>query len=341
MPSRGSTTPAPRSSSTRATARSSRSSACPPTIPTAFAAGWGGQWTALNTDRLRPLQNRAIQGRYSPRVHVQDRGGRGRARGERDHAGLQSVLSRRRELLRAVFQVPLEGRPRKRRPAPRDREVLQRLLLYGRQHGRHRPAPQVGCRPGLADRSGIDLPHKIEPIMPSTQWKRARTGEKWYAGETISVSIGQGQVSVTPISLGLVMMASVANGGTPGRAPTWRAPWTTARAGSSCRRPRGRRIRAWRPRTCGRGPRGCRWMVVNGAGTGGRGQDRRLRRRGQDGDGAGHLEPGQGARTRGPRPARPRLVRVLSRRRRTRRLPASCSPSTPSTVTRRHRLPSS
>jgi len=38
-------------------------------------------------------------------------------------------------------------------------------------------------------------------------------GERWYAGETISVSIGQGQVSVTPISLA-VMMATVANGGT-------------------------------------------------------------------------------------------------------------------------------
>ena len=49
--------------------------------------------------------------------------------------------------------------------------------------------------------------------MPSTEWKRKRTGEKWYAGETISVSIGQGQVSVTPASLA-VMMATVANGGT-------------------------------------------------------------------------------------------------------------------------------
>jgi penicillin-binding protein 2 len=49
--------------------------------------------------------------------------------------------------------------------------------------------------------------------MPSTEWKRAKTGEKWYAGETISVSIGQGQVSVTPISLA-VMAMTIANGGT-------------------------------------------------------------------------------------------------------------------------------
>jgi penicillin-binding protein 2 len=66
---------------------------------------------------------------------------------------------------------------------------------------------------GLAGKSGIDLPNEIESIVPSSEWKRQRTGEKWYAGETISVSIGQGQNSVTPMSMAL-MMATVANGGT-------------------------------------------------------------------------------------------------------------------------------
>ena len=68
-------------------------------------------------------------------------------------------------------------------------------------------------RLGLGVRTGIDLPNEVQGIMPSTAWKKARTGEKWYAGETISVAIGQGQVSVTPLSLA-VMMATVANGGT-------------------------------------------------------------------------------------------------------------------------------
>ena len=40
-----------------------------------------------------------------------------------------------------------------------------------------------------------------------------RTGERWYPGETISVSIGQGQVSVTPAAMA-VMISTVANGGT-------------------------------------------------------------------------------------------------------------------------------
>ena len=49
--------------------------------------------------------------------------------------------------------------------------------------------------------------------MPSTEWKRQVMKDKWYAGETISVAIGQGQVNVTPLSLA-VMMMTLANGGT-------------------------------------------------------------------------------------------------------------------------------
>ena len=66
---------------------------------------------------------------------------------------------------------------------------------------------------GLGAMSGIDLPNEVAGLVPSTEWKKQRTGEKWYAGETISVSIGQGQVSVTPVSMA-VYMATLANGGT-------------------------------------------------------------------------------------------------------------------------------
>jgi len=66
---------------------------------------------------------------------------------------------------------------------------------------------------GLGVMSGIDLPNEVQGLVPSTEWKREKMHEKWYAGETISVGIGQGQVSVTPISLA-VYMATLANGGT-------------------------------------------------------------------------------------------------------------------------------
>ena len=40
---------------------------------------------------------------------------------------------------------------------------------------------------GLGEKTGIDLPNEIEGLVPSTEWKRRRYSEKWYAGETISV----------------------------------------------------------------------------------------------------------------------------------------------------------
>ncbi len=49
--------------------------------------------------------------------------------------------------------------------------------------------------------------------MPSTEWSQRERKQPWYPGETISVAIGQGAVSVTPMSLA-TMIATVANGGT-------------------------------------------------------------------------------------------------------------------------------
>jgi len=54
---------------------------------------------------------------------------------------------------------------------------------------------------GLGHKTGVDLPHEADGVVPSTKWKIRNFREKWYAGETISVSIGQGATTVTPIQL--------------------------------------------------------------------------------------------------------------------------------------------
>ena len=54
---------------------------------------------------------------------------------------------------------------------------------------------------GLSQKTGIDLPNEMAGIMPSTRWKMKNYHEKWYAGEVISVGIGQGAVAVTPLQL--------------------------------------------------------------------------------------------------------------------------------------------
>jgi penicillin-binding protein 2 len=54
---------------------------------------------------------------------------------------------------------------------------------------------------GLGQKTGIDLPQEVSGVMPSEEWKARNFKQKWYAGETISVGIGQGAVAVTPIQL--------------------------------------------------------------------------------------------------------------------------------------------
>jgi len=56
---------------------------------------------------------------------------------------------------------------------------------------------------GLTERTGIDLPQEKRSRIPSRAWKKKAfpRDPKWYAGETISVGIGQGAVGVTPLGL--------------------------------------------------------------------------------------------------------------------------------------------
>jgi penicillin-binding protein 2 len=54
---------------------------------------------------------------------------------------------------------------------------------------------------GLGQKTGIDLPQEVSGVMPSEEWKIRNFKQKWYAGETISVGIGQGAVATTPVQL--------------------------------------------------------------------------------------------------------------------------------------------
>ena len=56
-------------------------------------------------------------------------------------------------------------------------------------------------RLGLGRKTGIDLPGEKEGLVPNPQWKMKVKNEPWYPGETISVSIGQGPLLVTPLQV--------------------------------------------------------------------------------------------------------------------------------------------
>jgi penicillin-binding protein 2 len=236
--------------------------------PNKFATGIDRvTWAALNSDRLRPLQNRALQGRYSPGSTFKI---------------VVAAAALEEGVVTPDFRVFCGGG----------------AVFYGRyfkchQRGGHgsvdmRHAMEKSCnvyfytlgnmlgvdrihkwatRLGLGVKSGIDLPNEVEGLVPSTEWKRRRRGEKWYAGETISVSIGQGQVSVTPISQA-VMMATVANGGTR-YVPHMVREVDDGSGWTPVPKPPPLDVFRFKPSTYSALHDGL-WMVVNAAGTGGR-----------------------------------------------------------------------
>ena len=71
---------------------------------------------------------------------------------------------------------------------------------------------QYASELGLGHKTGVDLPDEASGIMPSEEWKLKNYHEKWYAGETISVGIGQGAVAVTPLQIARTI-AGIASGG--------------------------------------------------------------------------------------------------------------------------------
>jgi len=236
--------------------------------PNDFAAGIDrATWVSLNADKLRPLQNRAIQGRYSPGSTFKI---------------VVATAALEEGLVTPDFRVSCGG------GASFYGHYYKCWLKGGHGSVDMRHAIEQSCnvyfytlgnmlgvdrihkwaeKLGLSGKTGIDLPNEQESLVPSTAWKQQRYGEKWYAGETISVAIGQGQVSVTPASMA-VMMSTVANGGTRVTPHLIRAVddgggWKLAKPPAVANQV------MFRPETLAALHDGL-WMVVNASGTGGR-----------------------------------------------------------------------
>jgi penicillin-binding protein 2 len=236
--------------------------------PNDFSAGIKtATWQALNTDRLRPLINRVINGRYSPGSTFKI---------------VVAAAALEEGLVSSDHRITCNGG----------------ATFFGRYYRCHlrgghgsidmRHAIEKSCnvyfytlgnmlgvdriykwaeRLGLAGRTGIDLPGEQESLVPNTEWKLKRTGERWYPGETISVAIGQAQNSVTPASLA-VMIATVANGGTRVtprvvKAVNEGSGWKPVPAPAVADKV------AFKPETL-HALRDGLWLAVNGAGTAGR-----------------------------------------------------------------------
>ena len=182
--------------------------------PNVFARGIkADEWRALIKDQQRPLSNRATQGQYPPGSTFKI---------IMSIAGLEEgVIDPNTRISdpgfyyfgnRAFRDWKKEGHG----SVDLHRAIVESCDVYFYQLG-----PRLGVDRiskwahafGLGEKTGIALDDERSGTIPDTEWKRKRFRQPWYPGETVSVAIGQGYVTVTPLQL-VNMMATVANGGT-------------------------------------------------------------------------------------------------------------------------------
>ena len=65
---------------------------------------------------------------------------------------------------------------------------------------------------GLDSKTGVDLPGEVDGLIPSPEWKLKVKGERWFLGNTYHISIGQGDVAITPLGLNNAITAIAAGG---------------------------------------------------------------------------------------------------------------------------------
>jgi penicillin-binding protein 2 len=181
--------------------------------PNTFTTGVDAAlWGRLSTDPATPLMNRVIQGQYAPgsvfKIVMAT-------------AGLEEGLITpattvycpgHLSVYNTVFRC---GRPAGHGLVKVEQALAQSCNVFFYQLGIRLEIAKIASwarKMGLGAPTGVDLPHELAGLVPSPEWKLRTQRVQWYAGETVSVAIGQGQVSATPLQLAR-LAAIVANGG--------------------------------------------------------------------------------------------------------------------------------
>ncbi|HEY2986341.1 MAG TPA: penicillin-binding protein 2, partial [Candidatus Binatia bacterium] len=182
--------------------------------PNVFARGVTAQeWRNLMTDRLHPLNNRAIHGQYPPgstfkivlAIAALEEG----AVQPDTHLGCAGSMAFGNRVFRDWKK---EGHG----SVDLHRGIVQSCDVYFYQVGQRLGVDKIAHYAralGLGAKTGIDLDDEKSGLIPDSEWKKKRYGQPWFPGETPSIAIGQGYVTVTPLQMAN-MMATVANGGT-------------------------------------------------------------------------------------------------------------------------------
>jgi penicillin-binding protein 2 len=157
------------------------------------------EWDELINDPKNPMQNRAIQSRFPPgsvfKIFM-------------TIAGLQEGILTPEYTDFCTGSTIMYGRPfHCWKKAGHGRVNLNQAIVNSCNVFFYHLGQKLGIDKiayyaqgmGLGQKTGVDLPGEDTGVMPSSAWKRRVLKADWYAGETISVAIGQGYVSLTPI----------------------------------------------------------------------------------------------------------------------------------------------
>jgi penicillin-binding protein 2 len=158
-------------------------------------------WTQLINNPDKPLQDRAIQNSYSPgsifKLIMSEAGLEEGFISEETHVVCTGAATFYNRLFHCAVRKG-HGYIDLQSAIARSCNIF--FYELGRRMGISKIA-QHARELGLGEKAGVDLPGEKAGVMPSPEWKLQARGTKWFAGETISVSIGQGAISVTPLQM--------------------------------------------------------------------------------------------------------------------------------------------
>jgi len=173
-------------------------------------------WDELNTSLDRPLNNRALTGVYPPGSTF------------KPYMALAALETGKRTPSQAIFDpghFDFGGRRfRDDKVGGHGMVDMYKSIVVSCDTYYYTLANDLGIENisrfigqfGFGARTGIDMEGEGIGVLPSIEWKARRfrrpDQQKWYAGETISVGIGQGYNAYTPLQLA-VAMATLANNG--------------------------------------------------------------------------------------------------------------------------------
>ena len=173
-------------------------------------------WQMLNESPDKPLLNRALRGTYPPGSTYKPLMAMAAL-----NAGKRSPSTVIQDNLIYSFGGRNFGSPETDRPGPKDMRTAivssSNVYFYSLANEMGVDLIHDQLEPfGLGRRTGIDVEGEVTGDLPSTEWKRNKfkrpEQKKWYAGETISLGIGQGYNNFTMLQMANAY-ATIASGG--------------------------------------------------------------------------------------------------------------------------------